>query len=41
MFDAWGRALVSVHLMLASERQQRPDLALRELWIELAANPAY
>ena len=36
-----GRTLIPVHLVLAAERKQRPDLTLRELWLELAANPKY
>ena len=39
-FDPLGRTLISVHLVLAVEREQRPNLTLRELWLELAANPA-
>ena len=40
-FDPMGRTMISVHLLLASERQQRPELTFPELWVELAANPAY
>ena len=38
-FDPQGRTLISVHLVLAAERKQRPNLTLCELWLELAANP--
>ena len=38
-FDPQGRTLISVHLVLAAEQKQRPNLTLRELWLELAANP--
>ena len=40
-FDPLGRTLKSAHLVLACERQQRPNLTLRELWLDLAANAAY
>ena len=40
-FDPAGRTLISVHLVLAAERKHRPDLTLRKLWVELAANPKY
>ena len=32
--DPQGRTLISVHFVLAAERKQRPDLTLRELWLE-------
>ena len=38
--DPLGRTLISVHLVLAAERKQRPNLTLRKLWLELATNPA-
>ena len=37
-FDPAGRTLISVHLVSAAEKKQRPNLTLRELWLELAAN---
>ena len=40
-FDPQGRTLISIHLMLAVERKQRPNLTLRELWLKLAANPNF
>ena len=39
-FDPSGRTIRSVHLMLASEQQIRPDLTLEKLKLELASNPA-
>ena len=39
-FDPSGRTILSVHLMLASEQQIRPDLTLEKLKLELASNPA-
>ena len=36
-FDPQKRTRISVHLVLAAERKQRPKQTLRELWIELAA----
>ena len=39
-FDPSGRTLLSVHLVLASEQQIRPDLTLEKLKLELASNPA-
>ena len=38
-FDPSGRTLLSVHLVLASEQQIRPDLTLEKLKLELASNP--
>ena len=35
-----GRTILSVHLMLATEQQIRPDLTLEKLKLELASNPA-
>ena len=40
IFDPSGRTILSVHLMLASEQQIRPDLTLEKLKLELASNPA-
>ena len=39
-FDPSGRTLLSVHLVLASEQQIRPDLTLEKLKLELASNSA-
>ena len=39
-FDPSGRTLMSVHLVLASEQQIRPDLTLEKLKLELASNSA-
>ena len=39
LFDPQCRTLISVHLVLTAERKRRPSLTLRELWLELAANP--
>ena len=39
-FDPSGQTILSVHLMLASEQQIRPDLTLEKLKLELASNPA-
>ena len=39
-FDQLGRTLISVRWVLAAETKQRPNMTLRELWLELAANPA-
>ena len=39
-FDPNGRTLLSVHLLLATEQQTRPDLALEKMKLELASNPA-
>ena len=39
-FDPSGRTILSVHLMLASEQQIRPDLTLEKMKLELASNPA-
>ena len=39
-FDPSGWTLLSVHLVLASEQQIRPDLTLEKLKLELASNPA-
>ena len=39
-FDPSGRTLLSVHLVLASEQQIRPDLTLEKLKLELTSNPA-
>ena len=39
-FDPSGRTILSVHLMLASEQQIRPDLTLEQLKLELASNTA-
>ena len=39
-FDPSGRTLLSVHLVLASEQQRRPDLTLEKLKLELASNSA-
>ena len=38
--DPSGRTILSVHLMLASEQQIRPNLTLEKLKLELASNPA-
>ena len=38
--DPSGRTILSVHLMLASEQQIRPNLTLEKLKLELARNPA-
>ena len=40
-FDPSGRTLLSVHLVLASEQQKRPDLTLEKLKLELASNSAF
>ena len=39
-FDPSGRTLLSVHLMLASEQQIRPDSILEKLKLELTSNSA-
>ena len=39
-FDPSGRMLLSVHPMLDSEQQTRPDLTLEKLKLELTSNPA-
>ena len=39
IFDPSGPTILSVHLMLASEQQIRPDLTLEKLKLELASNP--
>ena len=39
-FNPSGRTVRSVHLMLASEQQIRPDLTLKKVQLELASNPA-
>ena len=38
-FHPSGRTILSVHLMLASEQQIRPDLTLEKMKLELASNP--
>ena len=35
-FDPQGRALISIHLMLAAEQVRRPTLTLAKLWVELS-----
>ena len=40
-FDPSGRTLLSVHLVLASEQQIRPDLILEKLKLELASSSAF
>ena len=35
-FDPQGRALISIHLMLAAEHVRRPTLTLAKLWVELS-----
>ena len=39
-FDPSGRTILSVHQMISSEQQVRPDLTLEKLKLELASNPA-
>ena len=35
-FDPQGRALISIHLLLAAEQVRRPTLTLAKLWVELS-----
>ena len=35
-FDPEGRALISIHLLLAAEQVRRPTLTLAKLWVELS-----
>ena len=39
-FDPTDRTLLSVHLLLASEQQTRPDWTSKKLKLELVSNPA-